>query len=573
LMSENNRPFPGSAVLVFMLCLLVTLGLYGSVLQSWWCCDDPQILKHALRYSPWEYFAVPEAWRALIPYSLTPWLSLTYDLDNTLFGLKPGGYYSHNLLVIALCAWLICQIARQWVDKIYAFGAAVLFLVGSPVMVASQQLMVRHYLEGLLFYLIALWLVIWKLREGREQPIWLSVIAFAVAATAKEIYLPLGFIPFLLPIGGFRQRLKIAWPFLMVMLLYVPWRLYMLGELLGGYTPAAELGRSDLMAALGQFVNIPGLLLTLPWLSLSGVVLIVVLLFRRKVDFRGVLLAVVMPLLLLAPLIPLARQPGIGAGSDRYFIALWAAVALGFSIILGLAAAGRVAWVRLSVLAALVVLIASAWVHARQVHDTLLPSLQEQYVQGQALFMADSRDIFYLTSGLAPWYVSGLMDLRREFGRSGPPPVVVADELELSKMVLMNHRVFRYESTTRTMVESTSKVQLILTEWRKKVRPAALSVTMAFDTATKTMRWQLGPYQTGSYTLLPVGGRYQLPPKGALRMEKPPAGFYRFRYDAPEGWLIYSPPLQFVVDGCGTYRLSWQGAGLDLMAISAENKQ
>lgn len=63
------------AALVFSLIVAATLVLYSRALGNWWCCDDTQILKHAVQYSPYEYFFVPAAWRALIVSSLTPWLS------------------------------------------------------------------------------------------------------------------------------------------------------------------------------------------------------------------------------------------------------------------------------------------------------------------------------------------------------------------------------------------------------------------------------------------------------------------------------------------------------------------
>jgi len=544
---------------VFGVSMLVVLALYGGVLKGWWCCDDPQILKHAVTYSPWEYFSKPEAWRALIPYSLTPWLSLTYDLDHTIWGLNPLGYYAHNLVVIALCACLIHQISRQWVDMWHAVGGALLFLVGSPIMVASQQLMVRHYIEGLFFYLVALWLLIRELQQGTGRSGWLAGLAFAIAATAKELYLPLGFVPLLLPMGSFKKRLQVAWPLLLVMLLYVPWRWYMLGDVVGGYTPAGSLGRSDLTAALGQFANIPGLLLVAPWFGLSAVGLTTIFLLLKNKK-NGWVLLVVLPVLLLVPLIPLARMPGIGAGSERYFIVLWAVVSIGASVVLGRVAGGFVA--RLCTLAVLVVLVVSAWINTRQVRTRILPELQEQQVQGRALVTAGSRDVIYLTSAVATWYVSGIMDLRKDFGQTAPPPLLVADELDLDRVSLMDHRVMRYDHVSRTMIDITPSVPQITAEWRKKIRPASLTVAMEFDTGTKTMQWQLGPYGKGSYTLLPEGGRHPVPAQGALRMDKPPDNVFRFRYDAPEGWIAYTPPLHFVPAGSRSYRVVWHGTGI-----------
>lgn len=561
--TRHTLPF---AVFCLAVYAALTFALYGSALTAWWCCDDPAILKHALQYSPREYFAVPSAWRALVPYSLTPWLSLVYDLDYALFGLNPVGYYAHNLLTVTFCAWLIFLIARQWTPGWYAFGGGVLFLVGVPVMTAAHQLMVRHYMEGLLFYLFAFWLVMQRAREGADQrTAWLVGVAFAIAVTAKEIYLPLGLVPFLLPMGTLRQRLRTAWPFLVVMVLYLPWRWYMLGDIIGGYTPATELGRNDVSSALGQFANIPALLLAWPWLGLSGLGLMIVFLaMKRMINGWAFLLMASLSVLLLAPLIPLARQPGIGSGSERYFIALWAVCTLGTAIISGLAATVYGFYTRIFSHMVMAVLIISVWLHARQMRTVTIPWIQEQSVQGKALVSADSHDIIYLTPAVAVWYISGIVDLKQALGRTTPFPALVSDEIDLHRLARADRRILRYDRTSQQMKDITTLVPQMLDQWRAKVRPVPMSVEMVFDGATKTMRWQLGPYTEGSYTMLPNYGRQPLPPKGSLRMENPPNERYAFRYDAPDGWIAYTPARTFVTAGEQRSRLAMHGITLSL---------
>lgn len=543
-------------------CLVLTFALYHSVLTSWWCCDDPQILKHALSYSPWEYFSEPKAWRALVPYSLTPWLSLTYDLDHTLFGLNSVGYYAHNLLTISLCAWLICLIARRWVSNWYAFGGGLLFLLGAPVVVASHQLMVRHYLEGLLFFLLACWLLLRAFQEENSPSGWWAGIAFAVAVSAKEIYLPLGLVLFVLPINSLRQRLRVGWPLLLVMLLYVPWRWYMLGDPVGGYTPAAALGWSDLISALTQFGAIPGLLLSQPWPPLAGLLLCAVLLTQRIRCAWLPLVFLTLLVLLLAPLIPLARQPGIGAGSERYFIALWAALALGATLLAGATAAGRGLHMHFFSCLVLVLLGGFAWQQSDQVRAALLPSLQEQSMQGKALISAGERDIIYLTPGVASWYVSGIIDLQQELGRSLPSPRAVSDEIDLVSQPLVGQRILRYDQANGRMADITQQIPRLVSDWQQRIQPRPLSIMMEFDSIAKNLRWQLGPYQHGSYTLLSGMGSHRLPTQGTLRMEKLPEQTFRFRYDDPEGWSAYTPALRFVTSPQRTHRLTMQGPGI-----------
>lgn len=550
-------------LLVLPSIAVAVLALYGGALDNWWCCDDTQILKHAINHQPYEYFFVPEAWRELIIYSLTPWLTFTFDVDHALFGLDPAGFYAHNLIAIALCAFLIYLIARQWVDGWHAAGGALFFLAGSPVAVASQQLMVRHYIEGLVFYLFALFLFIRGIRSVRPYYGWTAGIAFAIAASAKEIYLPLGFVPFLLPVSNFRQRVGMALPFLLVMLLYVPWRWYMLGDVVGGYTPAGELTRGDFGNAVRQFANIPGLLLTAPGVWLAGVVLVTPLILARNGNRWWMrLLLLVTPILLLAPLVPLARLPGLGTGSDRYFIAFWAAVTLGIAIALGRLARYRAAWVRSLSLLILAALATAAYSKARQVLGDLVPTLVEQHAQGIALASGGERDILYLTPAMPSWHVTGIIDLRNAMGKTEPSPLLVTDEMELAGVSLLNRRVLRYDPVTHALADITGQIPSIMAQWRKKLRASPLSVEMQYDGKMRTLGWQLGPDEVGSYVLLSNGGGTRVPSRGALRMDKRPDGCFRFRYDAPDGWIAYTPPLSLPPNGTqGLSRLSWKGEG------------
>jgi hypothetical protein len=62
-----------------------------------------------------------------------------------------------------------------------------------------------------------------------------SAILYLLAASAKEVYVPLIFVVLFLPEGGWKKRLKFASPMLTVVVLYSVWRFWMLGTAVGGY--------------------------------------------------------------------------------------------------------------------------------------------------------------------------------------------------------------------------------------------------------------------------------------------------------------------------------------------------
>lgn len=107
-------------------CWLRHLGvcLHGSALDNNWSYDDTQILKHALAYSPWLYFTDPSAWRALVPFNLTPWLSLQFDADAYVFGLQPLGFYLHALTLLTGSVVLMHVLVKTWVGNFGGVAAA-----------------------------------------------------------------------------------------------------------------------------------------------------------------------------------------------------------------------------------------------------------------------------------------------------------------------------------------------------------------------------------------------------------------------------------------------------------------
>lgn len=546
---------------------VATLALYAGSLRLWWCFDDPAILLHAWRYAPQEYFLAPKAWQALIPYSLQPWLSASYDLDLSLFGFRPVGFFAHHLLALALCAWCLQRVLAVWVGQGWALAGALLFLVGAPQAVAAQQLMVRHYVEGLLFYLLALWLVLRRLQGGHVANGWGAGLAFALAASAKEIFLPMGLLPFVLPVGNWRQRLRTAWPWLVVMVLYVPWRYHMLGELVGGYVPQGGLTGlqpGDVLAAFGQ---VPAMLWAWPVVGLCGLAATAVLgMAQVQGRWRATLLwAVPLPVLLLAPLLPLVRFPGLGPGSERYFMLPWAVLAGLSAVALGLA------WrtwprpgPRLLLVAAFAALLLPAWQAARLAQVPLTPLQAAHKALGMAVVHGQARDVLLGTSGVSTWFLQGLLDLRALMGQTGAPPHLASDESDLAGQDLAGARLLRYEPQGAAMRDVTAQQSQQQAAWRQRLRAdVPLSVLAEYDTRLNALRWQLGPPAAGGFAFLSAGSALPLPPQGAIRRDTPPTGCFRIRLETADGGLVYSPLLQWPASsaGGGLVKVAWQGTG------------
>jgi hypothetical protein len=563
---------------------------YGRAVRLSWCCDDTQVLLHAWRYAPWRYFIEPEAWRALVPFSLTPWLSLSHRIDLGLFGFDPAGFYAHQLLMLAAGAWLIHLLAARPFGHLAGAVGGLLFLAGAPVAQASEQLMVRHYVEGLVALLATLWLV----REQALHPrAWRAVavaLCFAVAASAKEVYLPLGLTALLAAAGPLRTRLRAAWPVGLVMLLYVPWRIYMLGDLLGGYTPPAELQQArSLMDVLMPFAAVPPLLFSRPALALIAVAALAVLTawtagagrtvtgapgpspHRSLQRLGGWAMAHLLVLALLwAPLLPLTVYPGIGPGSERYFFAVWAALSLALALWVGRAIATRAWLVRALALVAVLAVFATAGPMARRAVTDMASMHREHRAHFEFLTQAGPDQVLLTSPRVAPWFIQGALALREALGVRGEPPRRLVDESQWAAPPAGAGAVWQYDDGTGRLVDAAPSLAGRLADWRARVRQRAMQVNMHYDGPTRVLRWHLSPEHSGDFVLLSADERLAVPfAKGALRLEKPLPPCFRIRHNAPDGTVAYSPWLRLAMSIHSRSELVWQGNSESLAELQA----
>ena len=303
---------------LFGLVILIS----GNVVSADWRWDDPSILLHLHQYSIVQDFINPEVWREFSPANLTPWLIFSYELDLILFGLNPGAFYLHQLLVLAAVASVFYITLRLWVRGAFALAGSALFLMGAPGITVAQQLMTRHYLEGLLFCLLSLLFFVQHLRRGSRPLLILSLLFYLLSVIAKETYVPLVLLLAFLPEGNFTRRLKSAIPFFITVLCYSLWRLYMLGTPTGGYVDSSEyLSLSFAGQVLTSFSRLPMLMFDAFW-PLVLLLYIALAATYALICRSMLLLSLLVALLVFLPLVPLVSSPGINL-ADRYLLLPW----------------------------------------------------------------------------------------------------------------------------------------------------------------------------------------------------------------------------------------------------------
>jgi hypothetical protein len=256
-----------------------------------------------LNYSPWQYFFLPQAAQCISTMHFTPWIIFSFKLDFWLFGLEPAGFYAHNLFSIALAGLAGFFFLRLWLGQGWAFLGAGFFLLGAPVWFIAQIACFRHYTEGLIFAILALAGFILAGRRQHAGYAWGGSIFYLLAISAKELYVPLAGMLLLIPEGRLGSRLRHLLPYFIVALVYLPWRVYMLGQ----FTDAEQYPsflRASPLETLKIIAGIPNLFfagggLWAGGLSLLLLLLLIYLIRNRPLDLlfmAGLVFLMILPL-------------------------------------------------------------------------------------------------------------------------------------------------------------------------------------------------------------------------------------------------------------------------------------
>ena len=519
---EASRPTQGLALTVIF---ATTLGLYYPVLESWWLHDDPFILRHALRFPVWQSFVDSERWRQFSPINLTPLLILSFAADARLFGLSPAAFYAHQLALLLAVGAMGYRLLQGYFSPLLATLIILLFLASAPVATVIQQLMTRHYLEGLLLALLAFWCYQRALHPRQDRWAWLGGLCYLLACTAKEIYAPLPAILVLLPVAGPGWRIRCLMPFALVAMGYAGWRLYMLrpGNALHGGGPFyPDLSEPDWFLPLSRALGWENPWQGLALLALAILALAVVLIRRRwaLLLWLGTILTVVM-----GPLLPV-------------FTVLQARSALLLAACLaGLAGLGlsRLPPPWPGLLGA--VLLASG-MRAAMHSDTWenRDYIQRHRVEGRHVLQGPADTV--LLTPLAPAdHHRGLAWLRRHWLAGGPAPAVCYDACGCAEAA---PRLLRFEDGTGLVAATSPPPGQCAGEDHHP-----LTVMFRYDPRDGVLAWRFGPHETGVWAVL-SGAEYERLTVGAegstpLVLAEPVS--FRVAYHSPAGWFTRSPLL------------------------------
>ncbi|MEM7202515.1 MAG: hypothetical protein AAF628_19745 [Planctomycetota bacterium] len=223
------------AWLPLILLVALSFALHRDALRLPWLMDDPLLLDAAAFESISGFFFSPESLRRVSANFFTPMFATSIAVDYLAFGLEPSTFYARQLLSLGLLAAGLYYVLLPR-GRAAAWTAALLFSFSPAAAVCARLVMLRHYIEGGCFALLAVLLL--QRAASRRGRGWLTAqaagVAYLVAMLYKETYVPLGLAAPWLVSGAWAVRRSLCAPMLVALAIYVPWRLDMLGTL-GGY--------------------------------------------------------------------------------------------------------------------------------------------------------------------------------------------------------------------------------------------------------------------------------------------------------------------------------------------------
>ncbi len=540
---------PFFATITVMGLAVLVLCLYHSALHGWWRWDDTYILKLAASQTPFDYFFSPDDYQLLSPQNFTPWLIFSFDLDFYCFGFEPARFYARQLMDLWLAGVVSYFLLRLWVPNGWAALGGALCIVGAPVATTVQQLMTRHYMEGLIFALLALYLFLISIKGARRFSLILGAIFYLLAMGSKEVFVPLVAICIFWPEGPLRKRLLALIPYFSALILYVFWREFMIDMVSGGYHINWNTLLSFPLRACHSFFG------STHFSVIIGILVVLVLFSSlvKKVPRRIVFAAIVI-IAAVGPLMPLKST----AMAGRYFLLPWWVFSMILVVVLGSRQIPKKVPFVFNLLVFCIVGLA-ALLHSHSGLGVMESVMKRFDTQGRFLWESEkSRAVLYApaTSHFAH-YFSSLQWLKHQIKGVSQPFRIMGDEIELKALGDHLPDVFAYEPESRSIQDVSNRIPLILESWQEKQRVMPLSFRFDYG-EDKTAVWQCGPYSSGVYTLLSRYDKPQDDPLKSLGMNKfpiPQSGqyrvtleyplFYYLRYDSPQGWTTYSPLLHF----------------------------
>ncbi len=527
--------------------------LYHIVLQGWWTVDDPCLLELADLAGPIPAFFDPTIHLGS-PF-FAPFQNFSLGIDYKLFALNPQGFYWHHLLSFSLVLLFAYILLSQFFTPLLSSMIVSLFVVCVPTVETAYYLMVRHYVEGLGFSLIAIWAYMRALNRNRWAWLVLGSGFYFLATLSKEIYVPLVILLPFLPVATIKARFRSLVPYLFVLAIYILLRTSLLGlESLIASQPYDQ-GKTTWLHILhfpNTFRRIMGwgaLWQQLPILGILAVFLVALWKNPLQLGSNALLWAAIA----FAPIMPILFRVSF----FHYYLllpGLLFALACGISLEYIGTFLPHSSTRRLATMACFLVILLANLLPNQERQGFLQKAAEDQKIQGEFLLHAPMPAATFIYR----YHCATSLIYLRDRVLDNPSGINWCRENDcVCQALYSGQTAWRYEREEGLWYQE----RLPQREFEECGNSSELSVALQLDSAN-TLEWHLGPYSQGTYFLLTAFDAdnplkvAQLSWRTERFMMIPQVGEHVYprtiapplkvvvKYAAPEGWETYSPLLE-----------------------------
>lgn len=533
--------------------------LYHNALNGWWLNDDPCHLVYVLKNGLFSAFYAPD--KGFSYANFTPMEPLSLGADFHIFGFDPKGFYWHQLLSFSGAFLAGYIFLARFFSPLFSSLILSLFVTSQPCCDAVYTLMVRHYVEGLLFTLISINLFAAALEKKQLKWAYAGAFFYLTACLSKEIYVPLVVILIFFPEISItiRSRLKFLYPYFGAALIYVCWRLYMLHPqaVISGYS-GVSTGLNDILSLHRSMKDIMG------WHNVWQIIIIcflslIFLLKIRKWSLKQNMTVLVFAICCILPIVPV-----ISILSSRYLFVFSFLLCVCSGISLQYIA--EWSWIKpyrdIVVLFIGIPLILINSFSVQNIISKAWPVWDRMKAEGSFLLYHHDPDIMLLTE-FGHCY-EGFYELRKEILRLPPGPIYCKIGDDICTCRYPDKKIYKSNGEQFYIYGTASADKANPEEWGQKKE---LSVDISYKNGYT--EWQFGPYDKGTYMLFAktedLGNLPFLPVQRSVKvtykldMEKV---YFIVKYQSPEGWETYSPRLKFDMNSSEMEgRIKWSRTG------------
>lgn len=514
------------AVPAILLAVAVLL-LYRKVTRLWWTFDDVYNLKVAVAHDWTLPFSNPVVW----PQKLfTPLLSATYELLYAAFSIDVARWYTVHLGLVCAAALALLAALRLYVPRPAALTGAFLFAAGVPLCSVATQIMMIHHLEAVILGALSVMLFVEGVRRHRYWMSALSALLYfgAILAHGAAMLLPLFLL--VLPERDKDKRLRHLIGHAVALAAFAGWRWAVFGTITGASSgwalEANELPLLIVSLPLKVIAAVAGAAPAAGLALLAVMALAVAAAFHNK---KAAAVALVGLVLVLLPLVPMSKEL---RARDAILPWLWVCAAFAMGI-------ERVRWRNAVILLALPL----AGIANRQ--EWTAEYNRARRMSEEARFYVDmGGDAILRHPRIPPTTMSELQWLKETHLRHQPGALWFYDDLFLCNAAFAGKRLFEYDDARRRVVEITARVPDLAQRYCAEIRNDA-PLRAEFHHRDEALFWRFGPYEQGKWSVVIANGiqAFEVPREDGFRLAGVTGLALRVRYQAPEGWVTYSPEL------------------------------